>query len=63
MMATLTPPANPEASPRVKAVFDDIRATRKTDYVNNAWRYLAFDAALLEQAGWEVSYDGMEIAL
>ena len=54
MMATLTPPANPEASPRVKAVFDDIRATRKTDYVNNVWRYLAFDPALLEQVWGEV---------
>jgi hypothetical protein len=31
-MATVAPPANPERDPRVKAVFDDIRATRKTDY-------------------------------
>jgi DNA helicase-2/ATP-dependent DNA helicase PcrA len=27
-------------------VFDDIRATRKSDFVNNMWRYLAFDPAL-----------------
>lgn len=47
-MSTISPPANPEADPRVKAVFDDIRATRKTDFINNMWRYLAFDPVLLE---------------
>lgn len=47
-MSTLKAPANPEADPRVKAVFDDIRATRKTDFINNIWRYLAFDPPLLE---------------
>ena len=48
-MSTVTPPADPEADPRVKAVFDDIRATRGTDFVNNVWRYLAFDPALLAE--------------
>jgi AhpD family alkylhydroperoxidase len=48
-MATITPPPDPEADPRVKAVFDDIRATRGTDFVNNVWRYLAFDPALLAE--------------
>ncbi len=43
-MSTVAPSANPEADPRVKAVFDDIRATRNTDFINNLWRYLAFDA-------------------
>ena len=33
--------AEAEAHPRVKAVFDDIRATRKSDFVNNFWRGLA----------------------
>ncbi len=33
-MSTVRPPADPEGHPRVKAVFDDIRATRKTDFVN-----------------------------
>lgn len=37
----------PRSDPRVKAVFDDIRATRKTDFVNNLWRALSFDPALL----------------
>jgi AhpD family alkylhydroperoxidase len=53
-MATVKTPANPEADPRVKAVFDDIRATRKTDFVNNLWRALAFDPALLESTWAEV---------
>jgi len=33
--------AEVEADVRVKAVFDDIRATRKSDFVNNFWRGLA----------------------
>lgn len=45
---------NPEADPRVRAVFDDIRATRKTDFVNNFWRSLAFNPALLESTWAEV---------
>lgn len=31
------------ASTEARAVFDDIRATRKSDYVNNIWRALAND--------------------
>ncbi len=53
-MATVLSPADPEADPRVKAVFDDIRATRRTDFVNNLWRALAFDPALLERTWAEV---------
>lgn len=53
-MATVPPPAQPEADPRVKAVFDDIRATRQTDFVNYLWRALAFDPALLERTWAEV---------
>jgi AhpD family alkylhydroperoxidase len=37
------------ADPRVLAVFDDIRATRKSDFVNNFWRVLANQPALLER--------------
>ncbi|MDZ4135610.1 MAG: carboxymuconolactone decarboxylase family protein [Paracoccaceae bacterium] len=48
-MSTVNPPADPESEPRVKAVFDDIRATRGSDFINNVWRYLAFDPALLEE--------------
>ena len=53
-MATLKPPVNPEADPRVKAVFDDIRLTRKTDFINNLWRALAFDPELLQRTWDEV---------
>ena len=53
-MSTLAPIPDPESNPRVKAVFDDIRATRKTDFVNNLWRTLAFDPALLERTWAEV---------
>lgn len=53
-MATVAPPEHPEDDPRVRAVFDDIRATRKTDFVNNLWRTLAFDPALLESTWADV---------
>jgi AhpD family alkylhydroperoxidase len=48
-MSTVAIQKDAEANPRVKAVFDDIRATRKSDVINNFWLYLAFDAALLEE--------------
>jgi AhpD family alkylhydroperoxidase len=41
-----------EADPAVKAVFDDIRATRKSDVVNNFWRGLANDPPTLKRT-WE----------
>ena len=53
-MTTVKPPQDPETNERVKAVFDDIRTTRKTDYINNLWRSLAFDPALLESTWCEV---------
>jgi AhpD family alkylhydroperoxidase len=53
-MATVQQPVHPENNPRVKAVFDDIRATRKTDFVNNMWRSLAFNPELLESTWAEV---------
>jgi len=37
------------ADARVKAVFDDIRSTRKSDFVNNFWRALANQPAVLER--------------
>ena len=40
------------ASPDVRAVYDDIRATRKTDYINNFWKALANDPATLKRT-WE----------
>jgi AhpD family alkylhydroperoxidase len=46
-MSTVARDPNAETDPRVKAVFDDIRATRKSDFINNLWHYLAFDPQLL----------------
>ena len=40
------------ASPEVRAVFDDIRATRNTDWINNFWKALANDPATLRRT-WE----------
>ena len=37
------------ASPRIQAVFDDIRVTRNSDFVNNFWRALANQTELLER--------------
>lgn len=44
--------AEAETNPAVKAVFDDIRATRKTDFINNFWRGLANDPVTLKRT-WE----------
>jgi AhpD family alkylhydroperoxidase len=41
-----------ELSPEAQAVFDDIRAVRKTDFVNNFWRALAHDPVTLKRT-WE----------
>jgi AhpD family alkylhydroperoxidase len=41
-----------EASAEVRAVYDDIMATRKTDYVNNFWRALANHPPTLRRT-WE----------
>ena len=41
-----------EAGPEVRAVFDDIRKTRNTDWINNFWRVLANDPATLRRT-WE----------
>lgn len=46
-MATVPLLPDEAASPEARAVFDDIRATRGTDYVNNFWRALAHDPAEL----------------
>jgi AhpD family alkylhydroperoxidase len=53
-MSTIAPIADAEQDLRVKAVFDDIRATRQTEFINNMWRYLAFDPTLLESTWAEV---------
>ena len=48
-MATLGFIEYPDASPAVRAVYDDIMATRKTDWINNFWKALAHDPKALER--------------
>ena len=38
-----------DASPEVRAVYDDIMATRKTDWINNFWKALANDPVTLRR--------------
>ena len=51
-MATIRLLDDNELDDRARAVFDDIRKTRGTDFINNFWRALAHDSALLERT-WQ----------
>jgi AhpD family alkylhydroperoxidase len=41
-----------DATPEVRAIYDDIMATRKTDWINNFWKAIAHDPATLKRT-WE----------
>jgi AhpD family alkylhydroperoxidase len=51
-MATVKLLSDDELSPEARAVFDDIRTTRQSDFVNNFWRALAHDPKTLRRT-WE----------
>lgn len=51
-MASVPLLSDSEAAPEAREVFDDIREIRGTDFINNFWRVLANDPALL-RATWE----------
>ena len=51
-MATVRLIEYAQASPEVRAVYDDIMATRKTDYINNFWKALAGHPPTLRRT-WE----------
>jgi AhpD family alkylhydroperoxidase len=51
-MATLGFIEYADASPEVRAVYDDIMTVRKTDWINNFWKALANDPATLRRT-WE----------
>ena|ERR1051325_6889313 len=51
-MATLGLIEYIDASPEVRAVYEDIMATRKTDWINNFWKALAHDPPTLRRT-WE----------
>jgi AhpD family alkylhydroperoxidase len=48
-MATLGLIEYKNASPEVRAVYDDIMATRKTDWINNFWKAIAHDPVTLKR--------------
>ena len=48
-MATLGLIEYQDASPQVREVYDDIMATRKTDWINNFWKALANDPPTLRR--------------
>ena len=51
-MSTPPPIDYADASPAVRAVFDDIKRTRNVPDVNDFWKYLARDPVTLERT-WE----------
>jgi AhpD family alkylhydroperoxidase len=48
-MATLGLIEYGDASPEVRAIYDDIMATRQVDWINNFWKALAHDPATLRR--------------
>ena len=40
------------ASPEVRAVYEDIKKTRNVDWINNFWKVIANDPAMLKRT-WE----------
>src|SRR5260370_38096920 len=48
-MATLGLIEYENASPEVRAIYDDIMAVRQTDWINNFWKALAHDPATLRR--------------
>ena len=51
-MATLGFIEYEQATPEVRSVYDDIMATRGTDWINNFWKALAHDPATLRRT-WQ----------
>ena len=51
-MPSVKPIEYADASPEVRAVYDDIMATRKIDWINNFWKVLAHHPANLKRT-WQ----------
>jgi len=49
MSARRPPVEYSEATPEVREIYDDIMATRKTDWINNFWKVLAHDPRTLQR--------------
>ncbi|MDR3702336.1 MAG: carboxymuconolactone decarboxylase family protein, partial [Candidatus Sulfopaludibacter sp.] len=52
VVATLGLVEYADAGPEVRAVYDDIMTTRRTDWINNFWKALAHDPPTLRRT-WE----------
>jgi AhpD family alkylhydroperoxidase len=52
IMATFKLIEYDDANPEVRAIYDDIMATRKIDWINNFWKAIAHDPATLKRT-WE----------
>jgi AhpD family alkylhydroperoxidase len=52
--SSLAPIEYAEASPEVRAIYDDIMATRKADWINHFWKYLAHDPRNLRRIWFEL---------
>jgi AhpD family alkylhydroperoxidase len=57
-MATLGFIEYKDAGPEVRAVYDDIMATRQTDHVTNFWKAIAHDPANLKRT-WQATKEIM----
>ena len=53
-MSSLQPIDYANASAEIRAVYDDIKTSRKVEDVNNFWKYLANDPALLRRTWTDV---------
>jgi AhpD family alkylhydroperoxidase len=61
-MATLGLIEYKDASPEVRAVYDDIMATRKTDWINNFLKAIAHDPVTLKRTGRHQADHGTGVA-
>ena len=52
-MATLPFIEYADATPEVRAVYDDIMTLRQTDYINNFWKAIANDPVTLRRT-WQI---------
>ncbi|MBT6722270.1 MAG: carboxymuconolactone decarboxylase family protein [Pirellulaceae bacterium] len=48
-VATVAPIEEDQASPRIAAVYEDIKATKQIDFIPNFWKVIAVNPDLLEQ--------------
>jgi AhpD family alkylhydroperoxidase len=54
LMSTLGLVEYKDATPEVRAVYDEIMATRKTDWINNFWKAIAHDLATLKRTWHDI---------